>query len=824
MAKSILKDNTIPLTQNARRVSFAPEVTMHRIEITNPNKRRKTDGGYSSPSSQSDFELSAIMSSQSNELIPLLAPDQIDQDEDDGSKPLTDSSDENDNDHEGIVIDSPRRALEIVKNLPLSDKEPEHNGETIDPARRRAIEIVKNLPLSNEEPQVELSMELTGLLKNQISNTDKLKEDTDEDADCSDDNQEEEQDMQFTGPIKIPSANFVAVDEGEQTMNITNVIRKITTNETPEETSNNNDDDGSNESENDNEINMELTDKINLPYKNNVPKPNLEDIPDEIDVDDKEEIEPNVAHNKESDVEMQDMELTEPVKAVKSTEELNQDIQNDDLTQSQPMDLTQVNTNIVRHDVDEDNNVTQTNSNDSSVQENVITTKIPLAEVTQDDIIEQEDDEFKNYLPVSLTNFLQDINVKFYTDTHFSNIDISSAETTHELATFIDYLNAKPYKDLFLLNEFIKNELQNYIKEGDKIYNEFNETITNNNTLIMKKFYINAMTTNSQSMFINFQNLKENTDLQSKKTWYIWRSTLIKNVIEEIEIQIDDLIREKQQMKDDLMELDKLNEKVLIEKNQLLNKLKKFKDVKQQLKNLSVNEINEFKESLNSQKLEIQNISSQLTTKKEKISKLDQELENLNSKKLQNQIQLNNLEFELNKIKVFTKKEINQIISNFKKISDETKLKYLNSEGASLVFLFDGMLSLTVDFIENKLSYSVVENKFYNKSLVDCIYKSPTVGDNVFEQFGAFRKFWFQLKKLDKVLHFISYKFPVEAKLVDDSIEFNIQHFNFQSLQKFKLIGSIPIFLINDFYNNVKIETSPSNPDLFKYLFQQEVI
>ena len=67
MARSILKDNTAPLPSTSRRVSFAPEVTLHQIEVRNPNKRRKTDGGasgYASFSSESDFEIVHYLSQQ----------------------------------------------------------------------------------------------------------------------------------------------------------------------------------------------------------------------------------------------------------------------------------------------------------------------------------------------------------------------------------------------------------------------------------------------------------------------------------------------------------------------------------------------------------------------------------------------------------------------------------------------------------------------------------------------------------------------------------------------------------------------------------------
>lgn len=112
MARSILKDNTAPLPSTSRRVSFAPEVTLHQIEVINPNKRRKTDGGasgYTSLSSESDFEVVHYLSQQElmkedNDHLMNLSPvgirnqdvqgDEFNDSSDDGNKPLTDSSDE----------------------------------------------------------------------------------------------------------------------------------------------------------------------------------------------------------------------------------------------------------------------------------------------------------------------------------------------------------------------------------------------------------------------------------------------------------------------------------------------------------------------------------------------------------------------------------------------------------------------------------------------------------------------------------------------------------------------------------------------------------
>lgn len=130
MKKSILKENTLPLSQNGRRrVSFAPEVTLHRFpdisvvpptlastgisssSSLNPHKRRKTDGG----ASFSETELNEIISSSgSNSSLPSLSNDnsifhsrgdfvnngdgddevQDTEDDNDDDKPLSDSSDE----------------------------------------------------------------------------------------------------------------------------------------------------------------------------------------------------------------------------------------------------------------------------------------------------------------------------------------------------------------------------------------------------------------------------------------------------------------------------------------------------------------------------------------------------------------------------------------------------------------------------------------------------------------------------------------------------------------------------------------------------------
>ncbi|KAI5958472.1 hypothetical protein CANMA_004198 [Candida margitis] len=1004
MAKSILKDNTAPLPSTSRRVSFAPEVTLHRIEVFNPNKRRKTDGGasgasgYSSSSSQSDFEVvhystrRELENEGDSELIDssnkINEDGEFDGSSDDGSKPLTDSSDEKeegeDNNNEDAVDDDGVRSA-----LP--------------PANIRAIEVVKSLERKEE---AEVSMELTSQgavsVIGKEARIDALPSTpsayaSGEDADYSSNGEEdgasfvnndeeeemqltervdktqnshsvipaddEPEDMQLTGPITSTSRRYRQAsagsdDDGDETINLTTLMSKVDEARVMNKIGGGNNPEGSNgerrasgrhqsiDNVTEDGSNMELTEKISRVVPR-VPilKPSLQELPDDnndgdydadipknesevnvpnntteqavVDMEITEPVRSEVAPNKKPNMvvdpgssESQDMELTQPVtklitesqrgtiddsalqneemeltqptKSVvredqpnkpaeeKSSENANgisslskvgddgvgvtqgHSVVSMDITESQQpladsqqsMELTQVQTVVVRQDTPLESAKQVASLESKTPEQEATASKVALAGVAyhtavQDtgkdekkeipilhDESERVIDRYANYKQVQLAKFLDDIKLRFYTEidpaTNVLSGFSSTESTAHQPPSIHDLISAIPYKEVLALNEFIINELQTYIREGERVFQEFNAQISSDNPPIIKEFYTTNDLKQREIMTICLNNIKEMAKLESKSTWYKWKSTLVQNVIDEMERQIELLRKCQVDLNDYLLKLDEEGVRVDTYKRDLVTKMQRLKSAKQAVGSLSQDQANEMRQAFSQSKSELQNLGIKFEQANNQLVQLNQTLLVLQHQKIDLVKQVDEAGFEIDKNKKFTKQDKLSIKKNYDRLSKSTHLKYLRTEDRStFVFLYDATIVIKLDFLQNLFQVGEVQsNKFRFKSLINYIHKFPVFNDggeniNPALIWTQFRSYWRKLVEFDTALYFNLFQFPVKVvenkeNIEDGVIRFQVDYFDFDKSRRYFVVGSLAVASLLNYESSISFTVRPA--------------
>ncbi|KAI5966032.1 hypothetical protein KGF57_000668 [Candida theae] len=1008
MARSILKDNTAPLPTTSRRVSFAPEVTLHQIEVINPNKRRKTDGGasgYTSLSSESDFEVvhyqsqQELMKEDSNDHLMSLSPvsirhrkmlevgDEFDDSPDDGGKPLTDSSDE-------------------------ENREEGNRGMQSDAysATKRATEVIRNL-----DDGTEVSMELTtegkgGVIGKEV-NGDSLSGAplvyaSDEDADYSSNDQEEvenaantgvpvaeeevdmqltarieqsqatqpvhtfnqpEEDMQLTGPVitttrryRQPTAS--SDDEGDDTINLTTLMSKVAhshntgkmgTGKDFEQKSGNASVVGEKQMDDEETIdgtNMDLTERVTrVVPQSTILKPNLEAVPDMNDDEDEgEEVEgedENEDEGEEEDevegervsktvehvavddtlnsgrlreqVDMEstehtssnaliqtndaDMELTEPV-GKPSTEFLKVTIDEQLLPHNQDMELTQpirglgsknhpseltekdawnriprANTFSAVGEDDEDlkqgqdtETVDSTERQQSpmcsqksmeltqpitasavnhggSASANVVTSSTILSENEQStetkftlnennlshrltsgerrndqasasEVIRPNMNRFVNYKSIPLSQFLDDVHLKFYTDIDSitsTQIGLDSTESiTHKSPSIHELILAIPYKEMHALNDFIVNELQSYIKDGEQVFRDFSDQIGNDNLPIMKEYYTTDNERQRDAMTISMNNMKRLAKLESKSTWFKWRTTLTQNVIKEMDQQIE-LLRECQIGLDEYIQnLNDQVERANGYKSQLIIRLQRLRNAKQTMGNLSQDQVHHMRNTFSQSKAELKSLAEKVDQARSKSQQLEQSLSDLRGHKNELIRLANQVDLELDKCKIYTRDEQIYMKKKYDLLSESTHLKYVRTENTSnLVFVYDGMITIKMDFINHSFQIGDIQsNKLHFRSLVKFIYKLPNfqfdnTSKNPFADWKKFKLYWQKLVQFDTVLDIIRFQWPIELKeggdSNDDGIRFQFEFFDFEKEKRFIVEGSLNLESLLDFEEKV---------------------
>ena len=528
---------------------------------------------------------------------------------------------------------------------------------------------------------------------------------------------------------------------------------------------------------------------------------------------------------------------------------------------SQPMDLTQTTSNISHDD----------EINTSGIEERVTTTTIPLAEITQDDINEEdereegktepqeekeesseeddEDDSFDeddpNYIPVSLSKFLSDIRVQFYDDLELDLNSIPRLSITNSIEltpSLHDYIKAKPNLELLELYEFCCHELNKKIIQGRELYNEYEKTVIINNPILFKKYY--SMDDKTKLLInLKIQLIRDFARLKSKKTWYDWRNQLIENLIDKLNEEINSLINDKQLLIEDINRLNELYDKCRIYLNILNNKFNELIRLKNEIKQIPPMELNKLQLDVAKRKQDIVEINKEIEIKLLQLSTIKKNLHDSNEKKSLLQIQLNNLQNEFNQIRKYDNLEIKLILRKYQFLQNLTNLKYLKTtqkeqqqdeeqeeeedRDHKISFLFDDSIICQFDFINNKIMYTMEQNNFKNKSSLIGVFDQIIIDGekqqelNIIDKFQLFCRNWHWLKKLDSDLYYVSLKFPIELKFVHNNekeeeenekkgkkyLEFTIKYYNFKYDYKLLICGEIDI---NNFVNN-QSNVNPKN-------------
>ncbi|KAK6458139.1 Spc7 kinetochore protein-domain-containing protein [Scheffersomyces xylosifermentans] len=243
-SKSILKDNTLPILNNKRRVSFAPEVTLHKFDFVpygisqeaNSAKRRRTISGLPSLRFE-NVEFIGSQESQESERDED-NDDNVDLTPDHGLEILEDSEDSSDDSDTFLETEADQvvqgmellesRDLEIAREVQDNYQKTEHAVET-NVEKESDLERPPNV-IDDEEH----TMELTGQIQLPMSSyratqqISSFEDNADKELSSSEDEVEDGSDMELTEvqkshPVSIPQPIQQNEEDREVTMDVTQV-------------------------------------------------------------------------------------------------------------------------------------------------------------------------------------------------------------------------------------------------------------------------------------------------------------------------------------------------------------------------------------------------------------------------------------------------------------------------------------------------------------------------------------------------------------------------------------------------------------------------
>lgn len=397
------------------------------------------------------------------------------------------------------------------------------------------------------------------------------------------------------------------------------------------------------------------------------------------------------------------------------------------------------------------------------------TTTIPLADVTNELMDES------HILPaVSLSHFMQDIGIRFYDDLEIGSqlqnrISISlpriNSDDQYEIG---EYVLAGVQVPEYELYDFSCKELMQNIEDGAKIFDTISDSTSTINPVVFQAFY-NADDMTQMRLRSDFQLIKDYARHEAKKVWYEWRSQLVHNVIGELNIIVSGLQKDKQQLIEQTKQMDQASEVVEKRHLSLRARLDSFKA-------LVANGTKYDEAHMRQFVVEMQQVKEHIEQYHREHSQTSERLKELNSEIQKHQVRLTELNGQIalqteetQKYKKYDATEIGLLTFKFEVLQAATRCRFVDFEGGELRFVFDSLVKVT--FRKDRTArYKLIEHsprfkvagflKVQGSMVLRMVDKMPAV--------SGFRRLcvlWDKLVDIDSCLYSLSLKHPVR---VDD--------------------------------------------------------
>ncbi|WPK24485.1 hypothetical protein PUMCH_001759 [Australozyma saopauloensis] len=429
-----------------------------------------------------------------------------------------------------------------------------------------------------------------------------------------------------------------------------------------------------------------------------------------------------------------------------------------------------------------------------------------------------EDTEKERFPLVSLTEFLDETEVKFFDDLEFANelpIPMSRGDVDPGKFSREDFYKANIQIPLLEVYELSCKELTGKIGQGKNLYKELQETSAQEVPDLFRKYYSSSYY-EQMAMKSKFQIIRDYTREQAKEVWYEWRTKLFKNVIEvvnsNLEILKDDKIVLEDSIKETLAEYEVIQNRLEMIKQDIT----RFKQIKEQHKSLDAEEIRTIKTKLSTlesklleHKEDMALESGKLDAVNEMITEQNRRLQELNQK-------LEDERAELLKHKHFGNEELEIIHTKSQIIQACAGLKFIERTSAyTYEFEFYPKMGITVDMSKTDsadgLVFHPIESDtktLHNESLERyCQALAETTPFlNIFETLSVFRSKWLQLLAIDEQVHALSAYYPIEiGSFSEEMIHFVIQYYSFETGLKVDYHVSIPLSRILNYQSAVLV-------------------
>lgn len=443
------------------------------------------------------------------------------------------------------------------------------------------------------------------------------------------------------------------------------------------------------------------------------------------------------------------------------------------------------------------------------------TTTIPLADVSMASWDGEQD--YSTMPPVSLTDFLTDIGVKFYDDleiaTNMTSRYSLSLPETKERYSDVEYYRANINLPLLEVHELSCKELAGKIQQGKKLFQELKDKTFQDNPDLFKQYYRSSYY-DQATMKSRFHLLKEYTRQQAKQIWYDWRTKLMQNILDVLQSNLEILQADKGILLEHIATLDASYRDIQAQLYLLRTDVLQFREIKSQFQDLDADQIKSIKTKLSELNSLLLEHKEKIVQKEAELASIQAAIEDRNSEIGGLAEEVKDAEAKLNKTKHFNTGEIEVLDARSKILQAVAGLKFLKSgENKCKEFAFNERVKVEVDFLKSSaeaikyLLASADSKILHNADLIEKFalqLVDNSIAD-VNENFALFKNNWLKFARLDEDIYKLSLKYPIVFIDKKDHISFKVSYFSFTDSLKVNYFVDVALADLQYYPNKVSV-------------------
>ncbi|OBA20486.1 Spc7-domain-containing protein [Metschnikowia bicuspidata var. bicuspidata NRRL YB-4993] len=441
-------------------------------------------------------------------------------------------------------------------------------------------------------------------------------------------------------------------------------------------------------------------------------------------------------------------------------------------------------------------------------------TKKLKASKTSDDALDPGSIEYKELLQnnwdvpeISLTDFLENIGVKFYDDLELAT-DFSAMYHASSLGTGSQprdaYYKAVIQLPIFEMYELTCKELTAQIQEGKRNFDKLKEECQQSNPFLFKH-YLSSEPHEQLAMRTNYHVVKEYSRQKAKGLWYEWRKKIIQNVLHVYQNSYEALQEERIALESQIGSMDHQIASIHNQLRALTFDLRRFKEIQADSKGLDRQHVYEMKARMVELNKSLLNHKTLISEKEDSVQALQKEIDDRSIGMKQLRSLLSGAEEELNKMKHYNSKEIKDLQVSTQILQACAGLKFVGHQKHLYEFEIDPRIRIMVDATtladQPKLLCQVSEtgnSSLFNENMIaafrDVLDRQEIANaTNATETFRKIRELWLKIKLVDQEIYRVNLLYPV-CFLHDDShlIDFRFDYLSFDAKTKIEFTVSIP--------------------------------